>query len=114
METADASGAPVDDPGTKLGYKVLAGAGAAVSTAITRKVLHTGWKKATGKEPPADPSHPDVRWREALGWAAASAAGLAAAKLFAQRRVAATWRRASGVLPPTLDTLPPDPTKPEN
>lgn len=109
--TAAGEGQP-EDSGGRLGYKVLASAGAAIATAVARKALSSGWTKATGKEPPADPTHPDVRWREALGWAAASAAGLAAAKLFAQRRVAATWRRASGVLPPGMETKHPDPTKP--
>jgi hypothetical protein len=80
----------------------MAGVGAAATAAIARKVLTTGWKKATGKEPPADPAHPDVRWREAAGWAAASAAVVAVARLFAQRRVAETWRRASGNLPPGM------------
>jgi hypothetical protein len=87
----------------KLGYKVLASLGAAFTTGVVRKVLASGWKRATGKEPPADPAHPDVRWREAATWAAVSAGAVALAKLVAQRRVAATWRRASGSLPPGMD-----------
>jgi hypothetical protein len=87
----------------KVGHKVLSGVGAAATAAVARKVLTSGWKKATGNEPPADPANPDVRWREAAGWAAASAAVVAVARLLAQRRVAATWRRASGVLPPGMD-----------
>lgn len=107
METSSASGeaatAAVTDDSGKLGHKVLSGIGAAATTAVARKVLTKGWTKAMGKEPPADPAHPDVRWREAAGWAAASAAVMAVAKLVAQRRVAATWRRASGTLPPGMD-----------
>jgi hypothetical protein len=87
----------------KLGYKIFASLGAAVGATVARKTLTAGWKKATGKEPPANPEHPDVRWGEALSWAIASAAAVAAAKVMAQRRVAATWQRASGVLPPGLD-----------
>jgi hypothetical protein len=87
----------------KVGHKVLSGVGAAATAAVARKVLTSGWRKATGNEPPADPANPDVRWREAAGWAAASAAVVAVARLLAQRRVAATWRRASGVLPPGMD-----------
>jgi Protein of unknown function (DUF4235) len=94
------------DPGGKLGYKVLASLGAAVTTAVARKAITTGWKKATGKEPPTDPAHPDVRWHEAAAWVVASAGGLAIAKLFAQRRVAETWRRASGNLPPGMGDQP--------
>jgi hypothetical protein len=94
------------DKSGKLGAKVLSGIGAAVTAAVARKALTTGWKKATGKEPPTDPAHPDVRWREAAGWAAASAAVAAVARLLAQRRVAETWRRASGTLPPGMDDKP--------
>jgi hypothetical protein len=99
---AVAEAAATDNSG-KLGHKVLSGVGAAATTAVAQKVLKKGWTKATGKEPPADPAHPDVRWREAAGWAAASAVVVAVARLFAQRKVAATWRRASGTLPPGMD-----------
>ncbi|HVW80441.1 MAG TPA: DUF4235 domain-containing protein [Mycobacteriales bacterium] len=100
--TEAAAQAAVSDTSGKLGHKVMAGIGAAATTAVARKVLTSGWKKATGSEPPADPANPDVRWREAAGWAALSAAAVAIARLAAQRRVAATWRRASGVLPPGM------------
>jgi hypothetical protein len=87
----------------KLGYKILAGLGATVGAAVARKALSTGWKTATGKEPPAKPEHPDVKWAEGATWAAVSAAAVAVARLLAQRRVAATWQRASGTMPPGLD-----------
>jgi hypothetical protein len=86
----------------KLGYKVLAGVGAAVGGTVARKALDTGWRTATGKEPPTNPEHPDVKWAEAVTWAVASAAIVALVRLLAQRRIAATWRRASGELPPGL------------
>jgi hypothetical protein len=98
-----AAEAATTDTSGKLGHKVLSGVGAAATAAVARKMLTRGWKKATGNEPPADPANPDVRWRDAAGWAAASAAVVALARLVAQRRVAATWRRASGVLPPGMD-----------
>jgi hypothetical protein len=100
-EAADTG--PSDKNAGKLGYKILAGASAAVGTTVARKALEGGWKTATGKEPPANPEHPDVKWGEAATWAVASAAIVALGKLMAQRRVAATWRRASGELPPGLD-----------
>lgn len=97
-----AAEAVAPDSSGKLGHKVLSGIGAAATTAVARKALTKSWTKATGKEPPANPANPDVRWREAVGWAAASAAVVAVARLVAQRRVAATWRRASGTLPPGM------------
>jgi hypothetical protein len=95
--------AVADHNAGKLGYKVLAGVGAAVGATVARKALDTGWKTATGKKPPANPEHPDVKWGEAATWAAVSAAIIALGKLLAQRRVAATWRRASGELPPGME-----------
>jgi hypothetical protein len=86
-----------------VGYKIFASLGAAMSAKVAQKTLRAGWQKATGKEPPTNPEHPDVRWGEAVSWAIASAAAIAAARLVAQRRVAATWQRASGTLPPGLD-----------
>jgi hypothetical protein len=100
-ESSSESGS--EKPPGKLGYKVLAGAGAAVGTTVANKALEGTWKKVTGKEPPTNPENPDVRWREAAVWAGASAAIVAIARLVAQRRVAATWRRASGELPPGVD-----------
>lgn len=104
--SANSSTATDDDADSgagKLGYKVLAALGATAGGAVARKVLDTGWRSATGKEPPTNPEHPDVRWTEAVSWAAGSAAVVAIARLLAKRRVAATWRRASGTLPPGLD-----------
>jgi hypothetical protein len=98
----DADAAPDKDSG-KLGYKILASIGATIGATVARKVLTTGWKSATGKEPPENPEHPSVRFGEAASWAAASAAVVALARLFAQRRIAATWQRASGTLPPGMD-----------
>jgi hypothetical protein len=92
-----------DQNAGKLGYKILAGLGATVGGTVARKAMTTGWKTATGKEPPAKPEHPDVKWSEAATWAALSAAAVAVARVLAQRRVAATWQRASGVLPPGMD-----------
>jgi hypothetical protein len=92
-----------DQNAGKLGYKILASIGATAGTTVARKAIAATWKKATGKAPPDNPEHPDVRWSEAATWAAVSAATVALAKLLAQRRVAATWRSASGVLPPGLD-----------
>jgi hypothetical protein len=107
MQSGDAAAeAAAADNSGKLGHKAMAGIGAAATAAVAQKVLTSGWKMATGKEPPTDPAHPDVHWREAATWAAASAAIVAVARLFAQRRVAETWRRASGHLPPGMDDNP--------
>jgi uncharacterized protein DUF4235 len=93
-----------EDGSGKFGYKILASIGAALSANVARKMLSTGWKTATGNEPPANPENPDQRIGEAIGWAAISAGVIAAARVLAQRKVAATWRNASGVLPPGMES----------
>jgi hypothetical protein len=91
------------DADGKFGYKVMAAVATLVGAALARKLLTFGWKAATGKEPPANPEHPDVTWAEAASWAVASGVVVGLVKLVAQRQVAATWRRASGELPPGLE-----------
>jgi hypothetical protein len=87
----------------KLGYKIMATVSALLGAAVARKILTIGWKAATGKEPPANPEHPDVTWAEAASWAVASGVVVGLVKLVAQRQVAATWHRASGELPPGME-----------
>jgi hypothetical protein len=94
-----------DRPGG-AGYKILATVGAIAATAAARKAMAGTWRAVTGRQPPENPEHPDLKWGEAATWAAASAAVAALGKLAAQRRIAATWRRASGELPPGLDQPP--------
>ena len=61
-----------DDSGGKLGYKIFGGISAALAALAARKLLTAVWTKAAGKEPPANPEHPDVTWGEAASWAVAS------------------------------------------
>jgi hypothetical protein len=87
----------------KAGYKIMAMGSALLGAALARKILTIAWKAATGKEPPANPEHPDVTWGEAASWAVASGVVVGLVKLIAQRQVAATWHRASGELPPGME-----------
>jgi hypothetical protein len=92
-----------DENAGKLGYKILATVGGVAGTTVARKAVDTGWRAATGRKPPENPEHPDVRWSEAATWAVVSGVVVALSKLLAKRRIAATWRRASGELPPGLE-----------
>ena len=58
---------------------------AVVAGFVTRKALSAGWKKVTGKEPPAHPEDPDVAFLEAVSWAAMMAVAMATARLLATR-----------------------------
>ena len=92
-----------DDESGKTGYKIMALVASLFGAMMARKLLTFVWKRATGKEPPANPEHPEVTWPEAVSWAVASGAVVGLARLFAQKRVAASWHRSTGKLPPGLE-----------
>lgn len=72
------------------------------AAAVAKKALQTGWKTATGKNPPANPADPDVEMREAVAWAAVSGALVGLARMFAARRAAGYYAKSTGHLPPGL------------
>ena len=69
---------------------------------VAKKALNTFWKKATGKEPPANPADPDVAMAEAVAWAAASGTLVALARMLATRRAATYFKKSTGHLPAQL------------
>ncbi len=79
-----------------LGATVVAGIAA-------RKALTTSWKVATGKNPPANPAHPDVSIGEAVAWAVASGVAVGLARMLASRKAADYYRRSTGHLPANLE-----------
>jgi hypothetical protein len=72
------------------------------ATMVARKAMSTSWKVATGKEPPANPAHPDVSMAEAVAWASASGIVVGLARMLASRTAADYTRRSTGTLPPNL------------
>jgi hypothetical protein len=88
----------------KVGYKLMATFASVAGAFAARKVLQLAWKTATGKQPPANPEHPEVTWAEAVGWAVVSCAVIGVARMAAQRKVAASWHKSTGQLPPGLES----------
>ncbi|KRA37271.1 MULTISPECIES: DUF4235 domain-containing protein [unclassified Nocardioides] len=80
-------------------FSLVSALGAA---AVAKKGLDTGWKAATGKNPPVNPADPDVNVWEAVAWAAASGTFVALAKMLAQRRAAGYYVKSTGHLPKPL------------
>lgn len=77
--------------------------GAALSAAtMAKKGLNTGWKAATGKNPPENPADPDVEIWEAVTWAVVSGVAVGVARMLAQRRAASYYVRSTGRLPGQL------------
>lgn len=85
-----------------IAWKVYSGLAAVVAGFVAKKLVTLVWTKATGKEPPKNPEHPDVTWPEAVGWAVFSGVVAALARLLATRKAAQMWHRASGSLPAEL------------
>src|SRR5436309_15659952 len=86
-----------------IGYKAMAMLATVVVALLARKTLAFAWRTATGKEPPANPEHPEVTWPEAATWAVVSGAVVGLARLVAQKKVASTWHRSTGALPPGME-----------
>src|SRR5262245_36904450 len=95
-----------DSPGGSQGgsrlWTAFSLVSALMAAAVARKALDTGWKAATGKNPPENPADPDVQMGEAIAWAVVTGAFVALARMLAQRRAASYYRRSAGHLPPQL------------
>lgn len=75
-----AKGAKSDSSKVWSVFSLVAALGAAT---VARKALTTGWKAATGKQPPANPADPDVDMKEAVAWAVVSGTLVALARMLA-------------------------------
>jgi len=93
---ADSSG------GSKL-WTVFSLVSALAAATVAKKAIDTGWRAATGKNPPQNPADPDVQMGEAVAWAVVSGTFVALARMLAQRRAADYYRRSAGRLPPQLE-----------
>jgi hypothetical protein len=85
-----------------IGWRIMAGTAAFAGGWVARKAITVAWKKATGKEPPANPESPEVELAEALGWAIVVGVGIEVARLLATRAAAKRWERGTGELPAPL------------
>ncbi|MEV0403903.1 DUF4235 domain-containing protein [Actinoallomurus sp. NPDC050550] len=86
----------------ELGWRLVAGAAAFGAGFVARKAITVGWKRATGKEPPANPESPEVALTEAIGWAVVMGVGMEVARLLATRAAAHRWHKSTGELPSAL------------
>jgi hypothetical protein len=66
----------------------------------TKKAIERAWLAARPEDPPRKPSEPDVKWTDALGWAALSAVGIVLAELITQTSAKAAFRAITGSEPP--------------
>jgi hypothetical protein len=91
----------------RLLWKVVGVLSGAAAGAATRGLLHAGWRRTKGAEPPANPASPSTSWPEALTWAVASGVAMAVTRLVAQRGAAEAWRASTGSYPAGLESVSP-------
>jgi len=87
--------------GAKIGMKAISVVIGIPVGIVTKKLVERAWIAARPEDPPRKPSEPEVRWTDALGWAALSAAGVVVAELVTQRSAKATFKAITGNEPPT-------------
>jgi hypothetical protein len=85
-----------------IGWRVMAAGAAFGAGFVARKAITLAWKKATGKEPPANPESPETRLAEAIGWAVVMGVGIEVSRLLATRAAAKRWAKGTGELPAPL------------
>lgn len=88
--------------GAGLAWRLVGTGGAVLGGVVARKVAHSTWSLATGKQPPVNPEDPSVRLREAAAWAAVSGAIVGLARLFVVKQAAQFWKKSTGKLPPNM------------
>jgi hypothetical protein len=88
--------------GGTLAWRIIGTGAAIVAATLAERGIKTGWKLATGNEPPTIPEDPDTNWGEAISWALLSGAVIGLARLVATRRAAEYYRRSTGELPKAL------------
>ena len=77
--------------------------GAAVgAVALTKPLIERAWRLTLRSEPPGNPAHQDVSWRDAILWALVTGALIGVIRLVAQRLAAGAWAKARGDYPNAL------------
>ncbi len=92
--------------GAKIGLKMMSVVIGIPVGIVTKKAVERTWRAARPEDPPRKPSEPEVRWADALGWAALSAVGIVIAELVTRRSAEAAYHAITGSQPP-----PPKPSK---
>jgi hypothetical protein len=89
----------VDEDKVWNGVASAAGIGAVV---LTKPLIERGWRLAFRTDPPGNPAHQDVSWRDAILWALVTGAIVGVIRLVAQRLAAGAWKKAWGSYPKEL------------
>jgi hypothetical protein len=85
----------------------VASAAAVGAVIATKPLVERAWRAAFHSEPPGNPAHQDVAWRDAILWALITGALVGVIRLVAQRLAAGAWQKATGDYPEALASTRP-------
>jgi Protein of unknown function (DUF4235) len=86
--------------GAKVGMKLMSTLIGIPVGIVTKKGVERAWLAARPEDPPRKPTEANVRWVDAIGWAALSAAGIVVAELLTRRSAEAAYHAITGSEPP--------------
>jgi hypothetical protein len=86
--------------GDQQRWALVAAGSAALVGLVSRQLLRRGWSAWRKAPPPDNPASPDVRWRDALLWAATTGFVVGVGRVVARRGAAAGWKKLTGRMPP--------------
>ncbi|MCD0459697.1 DUF4235 domain-containing protein [Roseiconus lacunae] len=72
---------------------LLAYGAAIAATFVARQALQASWRTALDRDPPVNPSSPEVNWKDALLWGAISGALVGMTRIASRRSASAFYDR---------------------
>jgi hypothetical protein len=111
-KVADAPAAKTSTGG-KGAWKLMDRGSTIAAGILAQRVAAIAWRAATGRKPPVNGRHPDVRTGEAVAWAVVGGGLAELVKVAVRRGTSTYWVRSTGHLPPGMKPLakPSDNTK---
>ena len=83
-------------------WNAVASGAAIGAVAASKPALERSWRLIFRSDPPGNPAHHDVAWRDAVLWALLTGALVGVIRLVAQRAAAGAWYRVTGDYPEAL------------
>jgi hypothetical protein len=84
----------------KVGWRIVTIAVGIPVGILAKKGVERAWVAVRPGDPPRKARDPNVRWTDALAWAAISGVGVAVAELVTTKGAASVWRSLVGTEPP--------------
>lgn len=90
------------EQGKGIGWKAASAGAGLLAAMAANTAMNAAWHGVRHEEPPLNPVAHDVKWRDALLWAALIGLAVGAAQLVARRGAAEGWRAFFGKYPKGL------------